>query len=75
MQVGLVVVIPITVVAQIDVSSQVRVAATGVHEFILTPVEGTAPEVGLLVGNAVVGLLHETLEILEVHEGHLRIDV
>ena len=44
-QIGLVVVLPVTVVAQVDFCCQVTVAAAGVHDFILTPVEGAAPEV------------------------------
>ncbi len=71
----LVVAIPVAVVAQVEVCSDVRVTTTGVHDFVLTPVECAAPEVGLFIGNAVVCLLYETLEVGEVHERHLRIHV
>ena len=74
-QIALVVVVPVTVVAQVEVCCHVCVATAGIHQLVLTPVEGAAPIVRLLVGNAVVSLLYKTLEVREVHERHLRVHV
>ena len=73
MQITLVVAVPVTIVTQIEVSCYMAVATTSIHNLILTPVEGAAPEVGFLVRNTVVGFLHKALEAFEVLERHLRV--
>ena len=74
-QIALVVLIPIAIVTQIEVSGLMAVTTTGIHYLILTPVEGAAPEVGFLVRNTVVGFLHKALEAFEVLERHLRVHI
>ena len=72
-RIQLVVAVPVTIVTQIEVSCYMAVATTSIHNLILTPVEGAAPEVGFLVRNTVVGFLHKALEAFEVLERHLRV--
>ena len=75
MQETLVVIIPVTIVAQVKVSSNMSITQTCIHNLILAPVERSTPHIRLLIRDTVIDFLYKSLESGEVLEGSLRINI
>ena len=75
MQETLVVAIPVTIITQIEMSSNMSITQTCIHNLVFTPVERSTPHIRLLIRDTVIDFLYKSLESGEVLESRLRINI